>query len=441
MTTIMGADPSQLFDAKDTPEARRRSHVSDISEAVWNRMQELGISQAQLAEELEKSCSQIPRTISIDGNTTLQTISELEHVLGITLVDTTPSATSQPSAELTNEQVIEIILYQMREYRKIANATKLSRKTAKLNLTEHPRLPIELLSDSDYAALSVRLMLQRKHFVFDKDIHVRDVINAALELYPQLQDELSTLYNKLNWMKQRDFETTHSDGKKTSGYYHNTEEVLYGILLHSDIQKIEHVTDFSLNYLLAAIAPFILERERVLYRLVHLLEIAGARAYKAPEGRRGQVLRFAKSTPEKQQVVESPFWSNLIARDGTPSEFNDRWNNYNKNTREIILLCFEFVQQLRSRPLDVATLGRLVHPSTRKSWGGFSQVASMISKYSSLGMSDSIELFNLGRCARVKLFPGVNELIVIDTPQFVSLSRMVLRKHHREWKVWSLGAP
>ncbi len=434
-STMDGGLPS-LPNATDTPEALRLSHATDISEAIWNRMQELGINQTQLAEMLGKSCSQVSRMISADGNMTLKTISELEHVLGITLIDVPPRTTD----ELTNEQTIEVFLYQMKEYRKIAGAVKLSRKTTKLELADSPNLPDRPLSTSDYAAMSVRLMLQRKHFVFGSDIHVRDVIKAALELCPQLQDELNGLYAHLNRIKQHEFETTHSDGKKTSDYYHNAEETLYGVLLHSDIQKIEHVADFSPELLLAAITPFILERERILCHLSDLLESSGLQAYKARRGRRAQVLRFTKSTPQELRVEKSPYWSNLIARDGTPDEFKDRWDNYDKNTREIILTCFAFVQLLRCEPRDITSLGHLIHPSTKKEWGDFSQAAGIFSEYPSLGMSDHIELFNLKSCAKVKLFPNVDELIVIDTLQLVSLSTLVLRKHRGKWKVWGLSA-
>lgn len=90
MAIIMGDSLDELLNNPNTPEARRHYHAVDISESVWNRMQEMGINQTQLAEMLNKSCSQVSRMLSAQGNMTLQTISELEHALGITLADTTP---------------------------------------------------------------------------------------------------------------------------------------------------------------------------------------------------------------------------------------------------------------------------------------------------------------------------------------------------------------
>lgn len=90
MAIYDGSDLSALLDAPETAETRRHFHSVDISESIWNRMQELGINQTQLAEMLGKSCSQVSRMLSAQGNMTLQTISELEQVLGITLIDTTP---------------------------------------------------------------------------------------------------------------------------------------------------------------------------------------------------------------------------------------------------------------------------------------------------------------------------------------------------------------
>ena len=90
MAIIMGNSLDELLSNPNTPEARRHYHAVDISESIWNRMQEMGLNQTQLAEMLNKSCSQVSRMLSAQGNMTLQTISELEHVLGITLADTTP---------------------------------------------------------------------------------------------------------------------------------------------------------------------------------------------------------------------------------------------------------------------------------------------------------------------------------------------------------------
>lgn len=94
MAIYEGSDLTALLDAPQTADARRHCHSVDISESIWNRMQELGINQTQLAEMLGKSCSQVSRMLSAQGNMTLQTISELEHVLGITLADTTPYVAS-----------------------------------------------------------------------------------------------------------------------------------------------------------------------------------------------------------------------------------------------------------------------------------------------------------------------------------------------------------
>ena len=90
MAIYEGTDLTPLLGKPHTPEARRHYHAIDISESIWNRMEELGINQTQLAEKLGKNCSQVSRILSAQTNMTLQTLSELEHALGITLADTTP---------------------------------------------------------------------------------------------------------------------------------------------------------------------------------------------------------------------------------------------------------------------------------------------------------------------------------------------------------------
>lgn len=45
MAIYEGDDLSALLDAPHTADARRHYHSVDISESIWNRMQELGINQ------------------------------------------------------------------------------------------------------------------------------------------------------------------------------------------------------------------------------------------------------------------------------------------------------------------------------------------------------------------------------------------------------------
>jgi transcriptional regulator with XRE-family HTH domain len=90
MAVYEGDDLTSLMENPSSPEVRRHYHAIDISESIWNRMEELGINQTQLAEKLGKSCSQVSRILGTQTNMTLQTLSELEHALGITIADTTP---------------------------------------------------------------------------------------------------------------------------------------------------------------------------------------------------------------------------------------------------------------------------------------------------------------------------------------------------------------
>ncbi len=99
MAIFEGSDLTGLLDNPVNADVRRHCHAVDISESIWNRMQELGMSQADLARKLGKSRSQVSRMLSVQGNMTLLTISELEHVLGITLADTTPYEPATVSQE------------------------------------------------------------------------------------------------------------------------------------------------------------------------------------------------------------------------------------------------------------------------------------------------------------------------------------------------------
>lgn len=86
MTISEGRDLTELIESPLTAEARRHSHAVDITERAWVRMRELGLSEGDLAGRLGVSEEELSEMLSVQGDMTLQGISELEEVLGISLI-------------------------------------------------------------------------------------------------------------------------------------------------------------------------------------------------------------------------------------------------------------------------------------------------------------------------------------------------------------------
>lgn len=86
MTISEGRDLTELIESPRTAEARRHFHAVDITERAWTRMRELGLSEGDLADRLGVSEAELSDMLSVQGDMTLQGISEIEEALGTSLI-------------------------------------------------------------------------------------------------------------------------------------------------------------------------------------------------------------------------------------------------------------------------------------------------------------------------------------------------------------------
>ncbi|MBO4944711.1 MAG: helix-turn-helix transcriptional regulator [Muribaculaceae bacterium] len=82
------ADLGALMKRPPTINARVYDHALEITRLAFSRMDQLGMSQADLAKKMGKSPARVSQIMSAQSNMTLETISELEEALDITLIRT-----------------------------------------------------------------------------------------------------------------------------------------------------------------------------------------------------------------------------------------------------------------------------------------------------------------------------------------------------------------
>lgn len=142
---------------------------------------------------------------------------------------------------MDNSVAYELYLYTIDTYKRLANTLPLDERLARFDPSCFSKLGELELGDEAFAAVSVRLMLQRKYFVRGKDLFLRGLLKSAERDFASSKDVIESLLDSLNALNSQSIEFAFGDGKVVEGAFANVEDVMYGVLMHADITRAENL--------------------------------------------------------------------------------------------------------------------------------------------------------------------------------------------------------
>lgn len=176
-----------------------------------------------------------------------------------------------------SEDDYELYLYTIDVYIRLVGALPLDKSLAQFGVQNFSEIGNLDIDDRDFAAVAMRLMLQRKYFVRGKDLFFKGLLKSAEQDFDSGKEVIGLLLADLESLNAQDIEFAFGNGDVVSGLFSNSEDAMYGALLHADRRRIEKLIDVPEYMRILALAPYVAERERLLLRFSDFLRAAGVK--------------------------------------------------------------------------------------------------------------------------------------------------------------------
>ena len=302
--------------------------------------------------------------------------------------------------KLTNSKLY-LFLYTMKEYQRFSG-----------ELCSH-----ELTADYDaesYVQINTKLILLRKYGSKGEPVFIEEILDEMKKTYPHKSEEASKILNEYHEIINMQIEQILADGTKLN-LYQTIEDVMYGLYLHADANRIQRLVQTDEQLRFACIRKYVEDFEKVLFKIIKCLRECGMDVEEIHK-EHASIIAFGNQS-ESQNVVNSPFWSNMYGHDADDEE-------------------------LKKDVISVDLLDKLIFPSTKKDWKDYSEAREFFLGIKNPGISSKVRYNEQHTMAYVRIHPNVEEAFVINSPHIINdIYEISLVKDHGmvEWKIYSLG--
>lgn len=157
--------------------------------------------------------------------------------------------------KLTNSKLY-LFLYTMKEYQRFSG-----------ELCSH-----ELTADYDaesYVQINTKLILLRKYGSKGEPVFIEEILDEMKKTYPHKSEEASKILNEYHEIINMQIEQILADGTKLN-LYQTIEDVMYGLYLHADANRIQRLVQTDRLFLLSKEDAIntVFEKLGVLFRLI-----------------------------------------------------------------------------------------------------------------------------------------------------------------------------
>lgn len=334
-------------------------------------------------------------------------------------------------------KLLSLFLLSMQDYERITKALRVSEGLLRFDNTTESLSDALAALESDSAAIDVRLMLQRKYFQDSEHLQLKKLIKLASRNGVINECDAERFSNSMRSIHDKPIEISLFDGTLVTTQFKNAEDAAYGTLLHCQLDKAQRLLGRPPEMTLLSLAPYIIEREQLLYEFRDVLVDAGVEVLRAKSKQRAAVLRQSNSTQSDLGITGSPFWSNVIGRDADVTDMIKIIESNSLDDNNVLRIASRFLELLRSDPLDTKSLRKLVWKRNWLAWGDFSNASNFIRGLPNFGINSHVSHEGGDNYAQVRLLPNVVEPWLTETPQLLSDGGCLIcfTKRRNTWKV------
>lgn len=277
--------------------------------------------------------------------------------------------------KIDEEQILKRFEYTVREYIRFYDFYK-NQEVSEEN------------TEAFYVILQTKLMILRKYDYNREDVYLSNVFYAIDKMYPELKENSSILREQFEKLNNYYMEVILSDGTSLN-LYKAIEDVMYGLYLHADSDKIERLLKTNKNVYLMAVKTYITVLEGIVIDTYNSIVDKMQNKYSQQEETSASVIFMGNPANEKHDIKNSPYWKNLYGRDLKDTEIKGIFQDLPDEDMEIYLKGTIFLQEIRKEGYSVKLLEQLVFPPTRSDWGDFSRLHDFVINKKYIGLSSS----------------------------------------------------
>lgn len=271
-----------------------------------------------------------------------------------------------------------------------------------------------------YQELVLKITLLRKFMMNSEEMFIKNVLkelktkamNHDIENIKNIESKIDKLYK---------LEISYSlPNSKLQNLYHSVHDLLYGLYLHSDTEKIENsiLSDEKLrkHLLLNFIQefdPIIFETYRIVSKYVEV---------KVPDNsikEKSAVLHLTEKSKVKRNVQKSPRWSNIDGKDIDQNEINQFVDDLSNRDKRILDTADLFINLLQEDKVDKDKISKLLTPQS-PIYSNIEKNAEIFKTIDNVALSTIVRYSTNLKYAYVYFFEDVEHAFSLDNPQILN---------------------
>ena len=319
---------------------------------------------------------------------------------------------------------LELFIYTVEEYKRFA------KQLPKTKITD-------LYDEGSYIIINTKLILLRKYGCYGENVYIKTIIDEMIEKFPSSKEKLEKLESEFVEIEKQQLEYILPDGTKLN-IYQTIEDVMYGIYLHADANRIKHLKMTEEGLRFVCVRKYVEELEKVVLDVYEILKDNRSETESSVDKNKAPIIYLGDTSKNKQLINNSPYWSNLYGKDGTDEELKEIVYGLNNEDLEILQNGLSFLNGLEENDID--KLDSLILPSTKRDWKNYIEAQTFYSSLKNPGISTKVRYNEKHNMASIRIFQRVDDLFIINTPHIIDdiYELNLIKTKKGEWKIYSM---
>lgn len=328
---------------------------------------------------------------------------------------------------------LEFFLFTIHEYRLITSQLPIV-----WNKKEH-----EIDYDEEYAAIVTRSMMLRKYITKGDRSWIGEITPAMKNFFKNQVAEISRLYKQYTDVYEKGIEQSLGDGTVLS-LRETFDDLLYGVFLHADTNRIEHLMLADKTICLLCMRGFIKEIEDILFQFEAFLIRNRINIPNKKHHTKGVSLAIKDANTATEKNIPG-YWSNLYGKKVEDEDGDTVINRFihgkTPEEMQIIACAVLFLNRLTDQSATQENMIDIVYQPQAEIWSDFSEAKKYMNNMSNPGIANGITFNNRHDVAMIKVLENIDVNFEITQPHFIPAHVIVLVRDLEidKWRVFSFG--